>query len=545
MTLSLKNIFNLFCLLIITPAIAMLTPSQKRQMAIKKTAARKALLQKQMSEHFKPIMPQQQLFAQKDALQNLVKNVLENCFEVLNVNFPGVTEQNETDAHVINIKWNFERQPRTDDNIRFIKETVNNVINTTTMDSMQFDPKAKAMQEQILKGMLERMVANAIIESILQDISKSLSWCTCTAEYKRITLGLLLVNEIREKFPDKNQHIVYTSLASGSLLQDYIVLSELLLSHTNFLVNFIDLEYPDIPALAIKDLRAEKPGNLHLLEMKTQQESADMIDSFKIKMAQVISEKKSNNEDYNFEVNIYQNAYEYIARIHKNPDEKSNVLILVDPSVGSFGMSDFPSLANVINVLIDQTTEPVFTIYLPRHHRAHLYQLKDIDAPKIMQYLQGQLIALIAKTGANKNYTPRLVRAFLDKVIISEQITDEVLAKDFPLIMQARANLKQLMFEEGDENYVVDLLQPLTPVKLGDKPVLLSWGTDAHISFQDLVWDALAPNAIVYQLYATNPTELSDENDQIIKVNPEEYKKTDVVIPNAGKSSDAEYKRIL
>jgi len=352
----------------------------------------------------------------------------------------------------------------------------------------------------------------------------------------------LLVNEIREKFPNKNQRIVYTSFASGNLLQDYVALSELLLSHTDILVNLIDLEYPDIPALAKKDLNIEEPHNLHMLEMKDKQECADMIDNFKVKIAQVISERRSG-ENYNFEVNIYQNAYEYIARVQKNPDEKSNILILVDPSVGSFGMADFPSLSNVINVWIDQESLPVFTVYLPRHYGVHLYQAMEVANSEIMQYLYNQLQSLIVHTGAGKNYTPHLVKAFLDKTIVfNKQITDEVLTSSFPQLMQLRASLREEALKGG---YAGDnLLQPLTPVKLGDVPILLAWGTDAHISFQDLVWNALAPKAIVYQLYAIDPTKSGNENDKIIKINPEVYKKADVVTPNSG-ASNARFKRML
>jgi len=51
----------------------------------KKFLAQPQLIKKSAPEQFdfKPIMPQQQLFAQKDALQDLVKNVWENCLKVL------------------------------------------------------------------------------------------------------------------------------------------------------------------------------------------------------------------------------------------------------------------------------------------------------------------------------------------------------------------------------------------------------------------------------------------------------------------------------
>jgi hypothetical protein len=111
--------------------------------------------------------------------------------------------------------------------------------------------------------------------------------------------------------------------------------------------------------------------------------------------------------------------------------------------------------------------------------------------------------------------------------------------------MQKRAHLREQALQEG---YMVSgLLQPLTPIKLGDVPVLLSWGTDAHISFQDLVWDALASNAIVYQLYEIDPIahDNRDNNNKIIKISPEIYKKTNVIVPNAVRVSESQYKKIF
>lgn len=490
------------------------------------------------------VMPQEQFFAQKDSLQVLVKVMWEGCLNALGKTFPDLAGENQGNDNVISIKEDFEKQPRTDDNILFIKKIVQNIVATTPIVSIKFSQQTKATQEQTLRGLLERILTSALVELVLKDAGESLYWCDCHAEYKRITLALLLINEIREKFHNKNKRIVYTSFASGNLLQDYIVLSELLLSHTKILVNFIDLDYPDIPALTKKDLRDKNPRNLHKMQMKNKQESADVIDSFKVKIAQVVSEKGSSSTDYNFDVNIYQNVYEYILRVQENPDEKSNVLIMVDPSVGSFGMEDFPSLANVINVWIDQEALPVFTIYIPRHHGAHLYQVIESSSAEVVEYLRNQLVQLITSTGANKKYTEHLTNAFVDKVMFSgTQITDELLANSFPQLMEIRANFKKEALESGyiDNN----LLQPLTPVKLGDIAALLSWGTDAHISFQDLVWGALASNAIIYQFYAIDPTKSGDENNKIIKINRDVYKKQDVVVPNSGRESEAQYKRIL
>lgn len=492
-------------------------------------------------QSIKPVMPQQQLLAKKDALESNVKYAWEQCLKALNEIFPGLTTESYVFTGSIS-KSEFEKVPSTEENILLIKDTVHSIISKMPKTFMRFDKQTKTIQEQALKLMLERIITSALTELILKDISESLDWCTCIPEYKRITLALLVINEAREKYPNENQRSVYTSLASGSLLQDYVILSELLRSHTNILVNIIDLDYPDVPALAKEDLNIDSPHDLHILEMKNKQERTADIDSFKIKIAQVISTKESSN--YNFEVHVYQTAYEYIARVKQSPSEKSNILILTDPSAGAFGTADFPSLANVIQIWEDQEKNPIFTLYVPRHHGVQLYKLTGLlyadepltVAPKTMQYLYNQLLPLIVQTGANKNYTPRLVQAFLDRTMLKESVTDEVLAKiGFPHLMEVRANMRKQALKDGYAGN--DLLNPLTPIKLANMPVLLSWGSDAHISFQDLVWDALAPNAIVYELYAVDPVKDNVENNKIIKVNIETYKKEDVITPNSGRFS--------
>lgn len=487
----------------------------------------------------KPVMPQQQLLAKKDIIEGKVKYMWEECLKVLVAIFPGLIDKSEKN---LSIKYDFEKLPKTDENILLIKAIVQEVFDKIPKSFMRFDKQTKTIQEQALTRMLKRMITTALIETLLKEESGSLEWCTCTAEYKRITLALLVVNEAREKYPNKNQRIVYTSLASGSLLQDYVILSELLQTHTNILVNIIDLEYPDIPALAKKDLDPEDPRDLHMLEMKNKQEHAATIDSFKIKMAQIISTRPVK-VDYNFDVTIYQNAYDYITHAKQNPNDKSNILIMTDPAIGSYGMEDFPSLANVINIWVDEEKAPVFTLYLPRHHGVQLYELigfkfedKPIAVtPKTMQHLRNVLFSLLVQTGASKNYTPRLVQSFLSRTILNEQVTDEAMARiGFSQLMEMRSKLKEQALKD---DYLPDFGQPLTPIKLGNVPVLLSWGADAHISFQDLVWDALVPNAIVYQLYATDHVNTKKDNDKIVKVNPEIYKKSDVITPNSGRYS--------
>jgi hypothetical protein len=474
-------------------------------------------LEQQESLHIKPFMSQQELLKQIPELEDWVGLVWFYSKREIARRFSDVKHSGYS------LAGDIKKRPKNNDNILFIKNAVQDSI-------AKEEIPLKGVDELALKSITERILINRFNELLLQNPGKTLEWCPCIGEDKRIALILLVINELREKFPNKDQHIVYTSFASGNLLLDYLALSELLLSHKNILVNLIDLGYPDIPALSKKNLRTESPRDLHTLHMKTAQESADMIDSFKTKIAQLISQRPDAH--YNFEVNIYQNAYDYISYVQRNPKEKSTILLLVDPSVYFFGVEDFPSLANVVNVWINEEymVKPLFTLYLPRHGEIHLYQ-KKVSSASEKEYLKDQLLSLIASAHNSKNPTTAFINALLERSMFSEKITDKLLEKNFPNLSWMKDEGRKKALKEGEIDY--DLLNSVTPIKLGDVPVLLSWASDAHISFQDLVWDAIVPNAIIYQLYAFDPEKRDNKNNKIIKINPEIYKKSDVVTPNA------------
>jgi hypothetical protein len=78
-----------------------------------------------------------------------------------------------------------------------------------------------------------------------------------------------------------------------------------------------------------------------------------------------------------------------------------------------------------------------------------LYEATEIGDLQIMNNLRDQLRQLVVSTGANKNYTPRLTNALLERAInFDKQITDELLSSSFPQLMQIRADLKKQALEE-------------------------------------------------------------------------------------------------
>lgn len=80
--------------------------------------------------------------------------------------------------------------------------------------------------------------------TLLFDKPKELDWCGCEASplEKRIVLIMRMVQDILKHHPNKEQPLIYTSLASGNLLQDYLFIAELQhQGYTSIDINLIDL----------------------------------------------------------------------------------------------------------------------------------------------------------------------------------------------------------------------------------------------------------------------------------------------------------------
>ncbi len=88
------------------------------------------------------------------------------------------------------------------------------------------------------------------LTSTQPDKQYDLNWCTCYKPSERIFFIIQLVLDIKKQFPNKSTKLIYTSLGSGGLLQDYLTLQELVRAgYNNITINIIDLSYPDITQL--------------------------------------------------------------------------------------------------------------------------------------------------------------------------------------------------------------------------------------------------------------------------------------------------------
>ena len=499
------------------------------------------------------------------------KNLEEEAEEVIEET-PSTPElQGLGEMPTLALPFTTTRKPaKAKEDIDYIRKTVEEQL-----QSVNFLKAIKEKnEEKNIKNLLVRLITNWLEFRYNQS---ELFACPCMQPVNRILLALTIINDAQQTFKDRNQKIVYTSLASGSLLQDWLILKELISEFNNIEVNLIDIGYLS-PAEYQKLAREKKITELEqmMLDALLQTEA-----STRLQWIPAANNRAWNHinfiNDYLFNtsgnaitkfkelitqiaphtnIRIFDSAYEYIRRLSliaekPNIDERTNILLLTDPNVGFFGIESYPRDANVL-IFWDNNPNPPFIIFMPHHGPAQLLQLRLTLKNSTINNIKCALIDILLKTGADKKYTPKLVQELLSNSYIEkyiQQVKDEELsqklaeakllvireiAKSFPELLKAKPEeLGKTTKEEDEEEEEIStgltLPASFELLELNNSKILLSFGSDAYISFQDLIIESLAPQNLVYTLDTKDQTIQSKNDDVVTKINTTEYKKIDIV----------------
>lgn len=152
-----------------------------------------------------------------------------------------------------------------------------------------------------------------IFDSIIR-MPQGLSWCGCdqAPPSLRIYVALKILDNVLHHY-SQSYPLVYTSYASGKLLQDFIVIAGLIeLGYSAILINIIDIAYEkkrqDLAALCAQAVFIQQIRNrLHAKKQK----DASYVSDFKIAS--------------------YHNVYDYLEEIRRGVAVKSDILLMVDP----------------------------------------------------------------------------------------------------------------------------------------------------------------------------------------------------------------------
>lgn len=168
----------------------------------------------------------------------------------------------------------------------------------------------------------------------------SLNWCDCMGGYispVRFAWATLTALTIAKTFTPGKQ-LTYTSFASGSLLQDWLVLASLVqLGFNNLKVNFIDTKY-----------RIDRDGNL------TSDADFQNAENLRQKL-QYLPEKLGLQNDVTLKMNFFKSLQDYLSK----GDKASQVVTVVDP-IGNPGHSSYKIIMKAFHQLKQEGTAALF-----------------------------------------------------------------------------------------------------------------------------------------------------------------------------------------
>lgn len=134
--------------------------------------------------------------------------------------------------------------------------------------------------------------------------------CTCISLQERRNFIKKFVGDITKTFPDRTQSLVYTSLCSGSLLQDYLTLEKLLdAGYLTIKMNLIDFYYRNNPPI---------------------------FKYFKRKVLELIREKAPRAV---VTLAFFPDAYSFCSAVAEGLCERTNIFVMVDPDTKLFDSS--------------------------------------------------------------------------------------------------------------------------------------------------------------------------------------------------------------
>lgn len=283
-------------------------------------------------------------------------------------------------------------------------------------------------------------------------------------------------------------------------------------------------------------------------------------------------------------VNFFKNVKEYIVQSRKNPQIVSNVLSLVDPDLTLFRISAYPYESNLVGLTIpglEGKYRPHVFITLPEEKPIQIYVQTSAYKFKEVRDLVEKILQIVQETGAYKKYTPLFRNKIIEKFSsYSLNALNKQLPKYQKLLMDDHVSVAQIgdMLEEF-KGIIAPYRKPVgidpaakayqkSTIKLLDNmlsyallegldkeekikmaqiminkilmvintfepAVTLSWFSDAHLAFQELV-GAAKNDVLIYLYYATD---LLDIEGAFVfeEVDKKSYLARDVFGPLVGK----------
>lgn len=373
------------------------------------------------------------------------------------------------------------------------QKTINNEIESAFKSE-------KSLNNPVIKNMLSRILINTFTELFIDGYYPSeMSWCTCTKVSERLAFAVRLVQEIRNKFKNTTKKLIYTSFGSGNLLQDYLTLSELLLSHPSIQLHLIDFNYQYIPYGKKATKLSKKHTSTHLEGWVT----GKKIDFVKTRLVQYVSAFKKS-VTY-FSIDLYSDAYTYSLQFKraKGNARKPDVLVSVDPDSDMFA-AEYPSQANalLIKIVNESGTQDIAGILAPQTVRQRVAFInKEFELNKDNASFIESLKSLVAKASTT---TPGTSVGALIPQFVNPFNTFYAAQKPQEMCAARKATLESPSFEDDEadkssepvpENIIRETKENDDKImrtnslcgRIADTDVFIFIAANPELTFQDLI----------------------------------------------------------
>lgn len=391
----------------------------------------------------------------------------------------------------------------------------------------------------------------------LYTMPADLGWCSCpnAPESMRIALILQVVNDAR-KTRNPASRLVYTSIASGEMLLDYLIISELIeYGFKDIQVNFIELGLLDVPEIQSIIKKADDAKNEADLAIYEQMMDPNMDPYFEAEHndtwnnaydRQAHAENLLDNalkfQDHlmafknkldaqaagNAEITInhYTHVSDYLARAKQYPREKTDILILVDPSVDLYPLKDsigaqaFAVQSGAIENFNEM--DDTVVVFIPR-----------TGAQDIKMYSNADLESLSYDDPFN------LAFEWVSAVVYETQDVEKI-QKDLSKPFDHTSFILRRVQQKFPQR-VHRIQNPPKDNSSFERTETIFWLSDAYLVLQDIIREGLSDvDPSIYEI--SYPTAL-DDKPRLRKLDAEEYKTKDVITPYIGAGLD-DYKLV-
>jgi hypothetical protein len=226
-------------------------------------------------------------------------------------------------------------------------------------------------------------------------------WCDCdnAGGNARISFSNDVISHVSKSFPEKSQKIVITSYGSGSLLNEYLIVSELLeLGFKNLDINLIDSVYGSPESDAYK-LSLQSDDSFFLLHYRS--DLAPMI-SGQIKKF----ETRVNSEGLIGKIRFFSNSEEYLQSINNGESLLSNIVLGIDISSYELSKEQTTNLISQGSRIINLLNTESSLFWFDKHGKlAAIWAKKglpDSEARVIDLFVSGTPFGQVVE-GLNKN----------------------------------------------------------------------------------------------------------------------------------------------